>query len=317
MEMKIGQLMQNRFLAAVCALVGLGLLGGCSTMKPGSLAAVQPQSTEPRAGNVYLLRGFIGFWSAGINQLSDELNAAGVRAEAYQDDQWEALCSTIKTRYTADPNAEPLVLVGHSYGADDVIRIARRLNDSNIPVALLVTLDPVTPNDVPKNVQVCLNIYQSNWYMNVVPFFRGVPLTAEPGANDVVLLNADVHHNRSDLDSPGLDHFNIEKQPKIHVEIIKNVLAACPARTVWAQTHHLQPGQPMQASAGSPQTAGADSAAFARPGSPAGLLTANDLAGDSGQNAGQNVVKVGSMPQPAQTQQTAPAQQTAMHTAAH
>src|SRR5271170_231722 len=106
--MNIGQLTQNRFVATVLTLAGMGLsvgmLGGCSIMKPGSMAAVQPQSIEPRAGNVYLVRGFIGFWSGGINQLSDEINASGVHATPYQDDQWEMLADTIKARYAADPN---------------------------------------------------------------------------------------------------------------------------------------------------------------------------------------------------------------------
>jgi pimeloyl-ACP methyl ester carboxylesterase len=306
--MKTGQLTQKHFVAAVVTILGLGLLCGCSTMKPGSMAAVQPQSTEPRAGNVYLLRGFIGFWSAGINQLSDEINAAGVRSAPYQDDQWETLAATIKTRYANDPNAEPLVLIGHSYGADDVVRIARKLNDSNIPVALLVTLDPVTPETVPPNVRVCLNIYQSNWYMNVVPFFRGVPLSPAAGPNDVVLLNADVHHNRSDLNGPGLDHFNIEKQPKIHVEIIKNVLAACPARSVWAQTHRL-PAQPLEASAQAANTGTTDSAGSV--GSAPSPLAASNVPAESGQNATRTQNSVAALPQPV------PAQQTAMHSASH
>lgn len=242
---RLGRVLGTGAVAAVL-VVGLGLLGGCSTMKPGSMAAVQPLSTEPRAGNVYLLRGFIGFWSAGINHLTDELNASGVRAQAYQDDQWVQLAATIKARYVGNAHAEPLVLIGHSYGADDALRVAQQLNAVNVPVDLLVTLDPVTPPQVPPNVRVCLNLYQSHGYWDIMPFFRGVPLSPAQGST-ALILNGDVRGNRSDLMEPGLDHFNIEKKQKIHVEIIKTVLEACPARSVWAQSQH-EPAAPPQAS---------------------------------------------------------------------
>ena len=62
------------------------------------------------------------------------------------------------------------MLIGHSYGADDVVRVARELDKSNVPVDLLVTLDPVTPPPVPKNVRHALNIYQSNGARDALPF---------------------------------------------------------------------------------------------------------------------------------------------------
>src|SRR5271170_4089923 len=80
-------------------MLGFILSSGCSVMKPGNIAAVQPVSAEPRAGNVYLLRGFIGFWSTGLNQLTDEINASGVHANVYQDDQWVLLADAIKAKY--------------------------------------------------------------------------------------------------------------------------------------------------------------------------------------------------------------------------
>lgn len=68
-------------------------------MKPGSMADVRPLSDRPHAGNVYLLRGFIGIFSTGIDHLGEEINAAGVRAMVYQDDQWRTLADAIATSY--------------------------------------------------------------------------------------------------------------------------------------------------------------------------------------------------------------------------
>ena len=134
---------------------------GCGSMKAGKMAWVAPESTAPRAGNVYLLRGWIGVFSTGVDDLTQKLNDNGVRANVYQDDQWRSLAGAIRKKYK-NTNHEPLILVGHSYGADDVVRISRELGRDNIKVDLLITLDPVTPPNVPANVRTCVNLYQSN-----------------------------------------------------------------------------------------------------------------------------------------------------------
>ncbi len=223
----------------IIAIVGLSFfLVGCSSMKPGELAAVKPLSTDPRAGNVYLLRGFIGIFSTGIDQLGEQINQQGVHAMVFQDDQWSSLADTIKQKYANKPHIEPLILIGHSYGADDVLRIARKLDDANIKVDLLITLDPVTPPKVPKNIAFCYNLYQSNGVFDTMPWLRGIPLTPEkaiPGQ----LVNANIRTDRTDLLEPGLDHFNIEKKEKIHKEVIAKVLTVCPPRQAWAAAHGL------------------------------------------------------------------------------
>ena len=209
--------------------------GGCAkTTRPGDLARVRAGSDQPRAGNAYLLRGFIGVFSAGVDELSRAINASGVRAHVYQDDQWPALARRIRDEYAraSAHEAEPLVLVGHSYGADDVIRIARELDEAGIAVDLLVTLDPVTPPPVPKNVRHALNIYQSNGVWDRLPWLRGVPVRHERGASGR-LENFDVRVDRRDLLSPGANHFNIEKQPQVHEEVVGYVLTTCPPRRTW------------------------------------------------------------------------------------
>ncbi|MGH7179730.1 MAG: hypothetical protein ACREJC_20305, partial [Tepidisphaeraceae bacterium] len=129
--------------------------------------------------------------------------------------------------------SEPLVLIGHSYGADDVVRVARELNRDRITVDLIVTLDPVTPPAVPSNVRRCVNMYQPNGMWDNVPFFRGVELKAE-NAQVTVVENLNIRDERKDLLEPGTGHFNIEKKGRIHQEIINQVLSACPERQQWA-----------------------------------------------------------------------------------
>ena len=217
----------------IVAATGVAASSGCAGMKPGNVQAVAPVSSAPRAGNAYLLRGFIGVFSTGIDNLGGEIKKSGVSAMVFQDDQWSSLAGTIRKKYANAPQSEPLVLIGHSYGADDVVRIARELNRDNITVDLLVTLDPVTPPQIPSNVKRCVNIYQSNGAWDNLPWLRGVPVEA-PKNSPTVLANYNVRTDRQDLYEPGVDHFNIEKKQKVHAEVLRHVLTICPPREQWA-----------------------------------------------------------------------------------
>lgn len=209
-------------------VVGMALLltgAGCSSMRPGKLSAVSAVSDEPRVGNVYLIRGFIGIWSHGIDDLAEKIRAEGIRAHVYQEDQWLALGRELIKTYGQAERREPLILIGHSYGADDCVRIAQRLHEEKIPVDLIVTLDPVRYQKVPPNVTLCYNFYQSN-LLDSVPAFRGIPLEPEV-AGGRNLVNLDLRRNRRDLLEADTDHFNIEKNPKVHAEVITLVKQIC------------------------------------------------------------------------------------------
>jgi hypothetical protein len=213
-----------------CVLLILG--SGCKSMTPGELSRVQPYSERPLAGNVYLLRGFIGIWSYGVDHLGEKINEAGVRASVYQEDQWSKLADQIIAKYQNVPDREPLILIGHSYGADDTLRIAKKLEEHGMTLDLIITLDPVTPPKVPKNVGLVYNIYQPS-ALDKLPFFRGIALnTEEPDGTN--LQNVNMRKERRDLLKSDTDHFNIEKNEKVHAEVVKKIKEFCPPRQEWA-----------------------------------------------------------------------------------
>src|SRR5207245_2100203 len=121
-----------------------------------------------------------------------------------QEDQWRDLAAAIKAKYQGQHEHEPLILIGHSFGADDTLRVSRELADAKIDVDLVITLDPVTPPDVPPNVKRCYNLYQSNGAWDKLPLFRGIPLKAEDQSRTIV-QNVDVRKDRTDLLEPGTD----------------------------------------------------------------------------------------------------------------
>lgn len=202
---------------------------GCAFLNAGSPSRIQPVSPSPRVGQVVILRGFIGIWSVGLDGLGHEINASGIQATVFQNDQWYFLAKAIIKNYRDAKNPEPLVIVGHSYGADDAVRMARVLNSGNVKVDLLVTFDPVTPPLVPPNVRVVLDYYASRGIADKLPWWRGIPLKAEPGFKGM-LNNFDLATNRPDLQVKDYRHGQIEKDKKIHAEILQWLSRMCPPR---------------------------------------------------------------------------------------
>ena len=90
---------------------------------------------------VYLLRGWFGVFSTGLDSLAAELRSKGIKAETVGHLAWKTTVSNI-IKWHASGSSGPLVLVGHSQGANNVIDMARLLQRENIPVDLLVTLAP-------------------------------------------------------------------------------------------------------------------------------------------------------------------------------
>ncbi|HMO26967.1 MAG TPA: hypothetical protein PKB10_11925, partial [Tepidisphaeraceae bacterium] len=127
------------------------------------------------------------------------------------------------------------------YGADGVVAIARELHRRDVPVDLVITLDPVTPRTVSANVRRAVNLYQSNGAWENLPFLRGIPLEKEASAEHTELVNADIRTDRTDLLEPGLDHFNIEKKQSVQDEVIRQVMEVCVPRPQWQTARRLAP----------------------------------------------------------------------------
>jgi hypothetical protein len=207
------------------------------TMKQGDMNWVSANNdTKSRAGHVYLIRGFIGLFSKGIDTMTDKVAGTGVAANVFQEDQTAVLGKTIVDKYKAtNGKHEPIVLIGHSLGADDAIKISKMLEAENIPVDLLITVDPTKPPPVPGNVKVCYNYYQPSVF-DGTGMLRGIPLELEPGAK-TQLYNLNIRGERKDLLEWDTNHVNIDKNSKIHAEVVKHVEEVCPTREVWAAMH--------------------------------------------------------------------------------
>src|SRR6202011_407665 len=158
---------------------------------------------------VYLLRGWFGVFSTGLDSVAAELRTKGIKAETVGHLAWKTTVANI-IKWHAAGNTGPLVLVGHSQGANNVIDMARSLEARKIPVDLLVTLAPFMQDPLPSNVVRAVNYYQSPGW--------GAPLTTD----------RDFHGKLSNInvgDDWTIAHVSIDKSSRIHADISREIVA--------------------------------------------------------------------------------------------
>lgn len=194
---------------------------GCTSVS--SVAATEPM---PREGNVILVRGLMDVFSLGLHDIEDDLIAEGVNAHVVSGPRWPSVSDEIKREYSEGSLEGPLVIVGHSYGADDAVRLARSLGSENIRIDMLALIDPTTPPKVPANVVNCFNLYKSSPATDWIPLLRGIPVEAESESTQVV--NFDIRDHNEDGRFSWNNHFNIEEDGDVQAVIVEQVLKFCP-----------------------------------------------------------------------------------------
>ena len=205
--------------AALAAQVGAN---AAATSMPAAAAPVgSPQGAEiesqPQA-RAYLFRGALGpIFSRGMDKLTDRLEQAGVKASV-----WEfTICSFVADQAIQDYRAAaaPIILIGHSMGGLCALKFAEILQEQNIPVSLVVTVDPAHASPkVPLNVERFINIFMSTSILG------GGDIVAEPGYHG--------HYASFDMkDHDEVTHINIDKLDYVHAQLVSMItdIAKVPA----------------------------------------------------------------------------------------
>jgi pimeloyl-ACP methyl ester carboxylesterase len=194
-------------LRKICAFVAVLSLFS----QPGlvSAAPVHPHAPRPHV-RVYLLRGFMNVFSLGMDQLAAELQRRGVDA-VVANHTLEGVYASEAIRDCRAGVISSIAIVGHSLGATAGIDMAQQIGQAGLKVALVATVDPVTPAAVPANVRVLKNYYISD----------GVGKTIEAGAGfRGSLQNIDVRNE------PGTGHVAIANSVHVHQDILRTIAAA-------------------------------------------------------------------------------------------
>ena len=173
-----------------------------------------------RRGRAYLFRGALGLiFSRGVDRLTERIERTGIKARVDDFTQCALVAATAIREYREDP--APITLIGHSMGGLCALKFAEMLQAKDIPVALVVTLDPARASpDVPLNVARYINIFLSS---NIL---GGANVAPKPGYRG--------YYASFDLsEQDNITHINIDKKDFIHEQLVAKILqlAAQPTKT--------------------------------------------------------------------------------------
>jgi hypothetical protein len=129
-----------------------------------SFAAIMPataQSATPHpAAHVYVLTGFLGFQTR-LHGAVEKVERRHVPVTVGHALEWSSMAASAIGAYKSG-QARSVIIVGYSLGGGSALKMAARLEEAHIPVALIVTVEPVDVSDVSANVRRAVNYYLPN-----------------------------------------------------------------------------------------------------------------------------------------------------------
>jgi hypothetical protein len=217
----------------------LTTLPGCATVRSWTAGASQAPNVAPQTGgsNVVLVRATVGYWP-GCDKLLETLKQGGAPATAIRGWEVNRTADRITAGRRSGADHAPLVLIGYSRGANDAIRLTRRLQQNGIMVNTLVLLESAAEESVPGNVEACLNVYRSSVAEEWAPVFRRMPVTAESANTQLVNYNVSFHDDAGAISE--LNPFSVCQSPRVLQMIEERVALAL-------RPHESPPDEPLPA----------------------------------------------------------------------
>ncbi len=209
--------MASTFARLVLAATVSGILAGTPVTAGAQQKSAKNTNIESKsvalnssfAGDVIFVRGGFDIFSSGLDQMAAKLRKRGVKSRVVSHTRTAVTVAEIVKRQKRF-GRKPVVLIGHSWGANEVIRIAQSLLKKGIRVNYMVTFAATNPPPIPRNVLKVTNYYfkKDGW---------GKPVRRGKGTRGS-LKNIDLSK------TPGVNHFNIDEFPKLQRQVIRNVL---------------------------------------------------------------------------------------------
>ncbi len=171
-----------------------------------------------------MLRGLFNIFSLGMDTMGQDLRDHDVFVTVHSGPSWRRLAKKITADREQGVKTGPLVISGHSWGADDAVRLARRLDKNGVPVDGLVLVDPTTPPKIPANVRLCINFYRSRPSTDWMPWLRGVAVEGESPSTEIVNCDLRTSETNPEL-ARKVNHFTIEANPEVQEMVVAAVLS--------------------------------------------------------------------------------------------
>ncbi|GGJ43036.1 hypothetical protein GCM10011320_58230 [Neoroseomonas lacus] len=156
-----------------------------------------------------LLRGLMNIFSTGMDSLGAKLHQAGWHATVHNHIAWNELADALHTAAHQVQLCGPLVVVGHSLGGDDAIRLSGNLGTRGVEVDMLVTFDPTLLGAVLPGPRLVVNYFQTTglWGRQLQPS------AGFTGRIENVPVDRGLMAN----------HFTIDKDPVLHADVLARI----------------------------------------------------------------------------------------------
>ena len=177
---------------------------------PATKPADATQRVDAGHGRVFLLRGLVNVFSLGMDTLARKLRAKDIPVRVTNFSNWRGFAAVLVDQYRSDKGIAPVVIIGHSLGADAAIDMGNYLATNGVPVRLVIAFDGVHDGHAAvRGVQEVINYYKADGWGQLVQ--------ASPGFKGK-LTNVDLSDRKE------IDHLNIEKSPALHDEVIAKLV---------------------------------------------------------------------------------------------
>ncbi len=176
--------------------------------RSGDAAYRIAQAKITRTGEVYLIRGLANIFSLGMNTMGKQLRDKGVYVKTFNHAGWKGVANRIIKRAKKDEVSYPIIIAGHSLGANSATAMANYLAQKGVEVGLVVAFDPTLKRIVKGNIDLVINYYLPGGKNQV---YKGAGFRGK-------VQNIDVSDMR------GVNHMNVEKSRTLQAKFIDEVM---------------------------------------------------------------------------------------------
>ncbi len=184
------------------------VVAGCARVGVDTNGQAQ-KTVSASAPQVFLLRGGGGgVFSRGMDQIGAKLAEVGIANAVVSHSDWAETLDVIIAA-TRSKRRTPVILVGHSLGANRAVDIATALQGRRVRVDFLVTFAATKQNSIPSNVRRATNYY-----------FTG------DGWGEAVRAGRGFRGRLNNVDvsvRAGVNHFNVDKTERYQQQVIANI----------------------------------------------------------------------------------------------
>ncbi|WP_258738889.1 hypothetical protein [Ancylobacter mangrovi] len=142
-----------------------------------------------------------------MDDLTEKLKARGIDASVHSYVDWKTLADQAIAEAKENGSRRrpaPVIIIGHSLGADAAVYMGNKVSAAGVPVPLVVTFDPVTPTVASAKIGKVVNYYQGGG--------SGKPVSG-PRVDNIDLTG-----------TPSLSHFTIDKAADLHAKVIAMIV---------------------------------------------------------------------------------------------